>query len=94
MKPSESKKAFTPRQQAAILRLYVQQRLSTPETAKRLRLSVDLVVRFLQKRGLLRRRGRQPGTPQKLSVAARQNLEGELATTMDVALARKYGLTK
>jgi len=84
---------LTARQQATILRLYVQQRLSYTETAKRLPLSVDLVVGFLRKRGVLRRRGRQPGTPQKLSVAARKNLEGELATTMNVVLARKYGVS-
>jgi hypothetical protein len=86
------KKPFTARQQAAILRLYVQHRLPTPETAKRLQLSVDHVVQFLRERDALRHRG--PATPIKLSVAARQKLEGELATTMDVVLARKYGVSR
>jgi hypothetical protein len=66
--------------------------LPTPETAKRLGLSVNLVVRFLRNRGVLRRQG--PSIPLKLSLAARQNLEGKLATTMNVVLARKYGLSR
>jgi hypothetical protein len=86
------KKPLTALQEAVILRLYVRRRLPTPETAKRLRLPVHLVVRFLHKRGVLRHQG--PATPRKLSVAARQNLEGELATTMDGVLARKYGLSR
>jgi hypothetical protein len=93
MKCYKYKKPLTARQQAVILRLYVQQRLPTPETAKRLRLPVFLVVRFLRKRGVLRRQGGL-GIPRKISLAARQNLEGELATTMDVVLARKYGLSR
>ncbi len=92
MKCSNHKKPFTVPQKAAILRLYVRQRLPTPETARRLRLSVDHVVEFLRKRGVLRHQG--PATPKKISWAARQNLEGELPTTMDVVLARKYGLSR
>jgi hypothetical protein len=84
---------FTARQQAAILRLYVQQQLSTAETAKRLRLTVSPVLRFLHKHGVMRRQGSPPGTRGKLSLADRQSLEGELATTMDAVLARKYGLS-
>jgi hypothetical protein len=92
MKCYKYKKPFTARQQAAILRLYVQQCLPSPETAERLRLSVDHVKQFLRERGVLRHKGST--TPRKLSLAARQKLEGELATTMDVVLARKYGLTR
>lgn len=88
------KKPLTARQQAAILRLYVQQHLPPAKMAKRLRLSVALVVRLLRKRGVLRRRGRPPGTPIKLSVAARKKLGGELATTMNRDLARKYGVSR
>ena len=91
MKCYKYKKPFTARQQAAILRLYVQQCLPSPETAERLRLSVDHVKQFLRERGVLRHQG--PATPSKLSLAARPKLEGELATTMDVVLARKYGLS-
>jgi hypothetical protein len=94
MKHSKRRKPFTARQQAAILRLYLQQRLSTAETAKRLRFTVDPVIRFLRKRGVTRGQGRPRGTPTKISVAARQHLEGELATTMDVVLARKYGVSR
>src|ERR1017187_9771269 len=92
MKSYKYKKPLTARQQAAILRLYVQRRLPSLKTAKRLRLPESLVVGFLRKRGMLRHRG--PATPSKLSLAARQKLEGELATTMDVVLARKYGLCR
>jgi hypothetical protein len=91
MKSYKYKKPLTARQQAAILRLYVQQRLSTLKTAERLQLSVDRVVQFLRERGVLRHQG--PAKPSKLSLAARQKLEDELATTMDVVLARKYGLS-
>src|ERR1017187_5602440 len=91
MKSYKYKKPLTARQQAAILRLYVRQRLPTPETAKRLQLSVDRVVQFLRERGVLRHQG--PATPSKLSLAARQKLEGELATTMNAVLARKYGVS-
>jgi len=87
------RKPFTAPQKAAILRLYVRQRLPTPETAKRLQLSVDHVVEFLRERGVLRRQGGQ-GFPRKLSLAARRSLESELTTTMDVILARKYGLCR
>jgi hypothetical protein len=93
MNPSESKKAFTAHQQAAILGLYVEKRLQPTRTANRLGLPAALVVGFLQRRGVLRRRGPPPGTPRKLSVAARRNLEGELATTTDAVLARKYDLS-
>ncbi|MGD0060084.1 MAG: hypothetical protein ABSD58_11770 [Verrucomicrobiia bacterium] len=86
------KSPLTARQRAAILRLYEQQRLPCAKTAKRLRLSVRLVVGFLRKRGVLRRQG--PSIPRKLSLTARQKLEGEFATTLDVVLAKKYGLTK
>ena len=92
MKSYKYKKPLTARQHAAILRLYVRQRLPTPETAKRLQLSVDHVVQFLRERDVLRHQG--PATPSKLSLAARQNLEGELATTMNVVLAPKYGLSR
>src|ERR1017187_2020208 len=91
MKSYKYKKPLTARQQAAILRLYVRQRLPTPETAKRLQLSVDHVVQFLRERDVLRHQG--PATPSKLSLVARQNLEGELATTMNAVLARKYGVS-
>jgi hypothetical protein len=91
MKSYKYKKPLTARRQAAILRLYVQQRLSTPITAKRLRLSVDHVVQFLRERGVLRHQG--PATPRKLSLAARQKLEGELATTVNAVLARKYSVS-
>jgi len=94
MKRYKYKKTFTASQKAAILRLYVRQRLPTPETAKRLRLPIDPVIEFLRERGVLRRQGSPLGTPRKLSVAARQNLERDLATTMDVVLARKYGLSR
>jgi hypothetical protein len=92
MKCSKRKKPFTAPQTAAILRLYVQQRLPTPETAKRLRLSLDHVVQFLRERGVLRRQG--PTTPRKISLAARHKLESELPTTTDADLGRKYGLTR
>jgi hypothetical protein len=92
MKRSQHKQPFTAPQKAAILRLYLQQRLSTPETAKRLRLSVDHIVEFLRERGVLRHQG--PAIPRKISWEARQTLEGELATNMDVVLARKYGLSR
>jgi hypothetical protein len=87
-------KPFTASQKAAILRLYIRHRLSTAETAKRLRLSVHRVIRFLRKRDVMRRQGSPPGTPRKISVAARRNLERQLPTTMDVVLARKYGLSR
>lgn len=92
MKCSKRKKPFTAQQNAAILRLYVQERLPTPETAMRLELSVDHVVEFLRKRGVLRHQG--PATPTKISLAARRKLESELPTTTDTDLARKYGLSR
>jgi hypothetical protein len=94
MKRSRQKKLFTAREEAAILRLYVRQQLPAAETATRLRLTPDRVVNFLRQRGVMRRQGSPPGTPRKISMAARQNLERELPTTMDVVLARKYGLSR
>jgi DNA-binding CsgD family transcriptional regulator len=94
MKSYKHKNPFTARQQAAILRLYVQQRVPSRETAKRLRFPVYLVKGFLRKGGVMGHQGRPPGTGGKLSLADRQNLEGELATTMDVVLARKYRLSR
>jgi predicted DNA-binding protein YlxM (UPF0122 family) len=91
MKSYKYKKPLTARQQAAILRLYVQQRLSTLKTAERLQLSVDHVVQFLRERGVMRCQG--PAIGRKISLSARQNLEGELATTRDAVLARKYGVS-
>src|ERR1035437_6987206 len=91
MKSYKYNKPLMARQQAAILRLYVRQRLSSPETAKRLHLSVDQVVTCLRERGVLRHQG--PATPSKLSLVARQKLEDELATTVNAVLARKYGVS-
>jgi hypothetical protein len=91
MKPYKLKKPLTARQKAAILRFYVRQRLPSPETAKRLHLSTGRVLQFLRERSVLRHQG--PATPRKLSLADRQKLENELPTTMDVVLARKYGLS-
>ena len=84
---------FTARQAAAILRLYVQQCLPSPETAKRLRLPMSRVVRFLRQQDVLRTQG-GPGIPRRISLAARRRLESELPTTRDVVLARKYGVSK
>lgn len=93
MKPHTARKPFTARQGAAILRLYVQQWLPTTETAKRLRLPISYVVRFLRARGVLRCQG-GPGIPRKLSPAARRKLVSQLATTPNAILARKYGVSR
>ncbi len=86
-------KLFTPRQTAAILRLYVQQRLPALETAERLRFNASRVVRFLRQRGVMRPAG-NPGTPRKLFPPIRQKLERELPTTPSSMLARKYGVSR
>ena len=86
-------KLFTPRQTAAILRLYVQQRLPALETARRLHLNESRLVRFLRQRGVMRPAG-NPGTPRKLFPAVRQKLEHELPTTPSSTLARKYGVSR
>jgi hypothetical protein len=88
-----SDKLFTAPQEAAILRLYVQQCLPSPETARRLRLPLSRVVQFMRQRGVLRHQG-GPGIPRKISLEARRRLESELPTTRDVILARKYGVSK
>jgi hypothetical protein len=84
---------FTKQQQAALLRLYLGQHLPVPDTAKRLRLDPLQVKQFLRARRLLRGRG-NPGVPRKLTVSSRQELVSQLATTTDVVLARKYGVTR
>ncbi len=86
-------KLFTPRQTTAILRLYVQQRLPTLETARRLHLNESRVVRFLHQRGVMRPAG-NPGISWKLVPAIREKLKRELPTTPSSMLARKYGVSR
>jgi hypothetical protein len=93
MKCYSYKKLLTTRQQAAVSRLYVRQRLPAAETAKRLRLAVFRVTRFLRGGGLLRPQG-DHSSPQKISLAERQKLEAEMPTTLDAILARKYGVSR
>jgi hypothetical protein len=95
MKPLDLKdrKPLTKQQQADVLRLYLEQRLPAPDTARRLGLEHFQVRQFLRQRGVLRGRG-NPGIPTKLSVAGRQQLISELLTTTDVVLARKYGVSR
>ena len=88
-----SRSALTKREQAAVLQLYLEQRLPAPDTARRLHLDYLLVRRFLRVRGVLRGRG-NPGIPTKLTVAGRQKLITELKTVTDVVLARKYGISR
>src|SRR5437870_2184569 len=86
-------KPFTSRQTAAILRLYLQRRLTVTATAKRLRLSPHKVGTFLRQRGVARRRG-TPGVSRKLVPAIREKLKRELPTTQSSILARRYGVSK
>jgi len=91
MKCYKHKTPFTSRQQASILRLYVEQQLTVLVTAKRLRLSAGRVFRFLHERGVTRPRG---SGRRKLDPAKRKRLESELLATPDAVLARRYGLTR
>jgi DNA-binding CsgD family transcriptional regulator len=95
MKPLDLKhrKPLTKREQADILRLYLEQRLPAPDTARRLGLDHFQVRQFLRHRGILRGRG-NPGVPTKLSVTGREKLISELKTVTDVVLARKYGVSR
>jgi hypothetical protein len=85
---------LTAREEKAVLRLYVQERLPAQKTAERLRLDGYRVRRFLRNQDLLRPQGGSGGGgPSKLSPARRRELESEIPTSTNAVLARKYGLT-
>ena len=91
MKCSNSSRPFTAQQEAAILRLYVEKRMSGLATAKRLRLDGSRVYQFLHERGVFRPRGYHN---RKLDAAKQKRLESELPTTPNIVLARRYGLSR
>ena len=95
MKPLDLKKRkpLSKRQKTQILKLYLEQRLPAPDTARRLGLDHFQVRQFLRHRGVLRGRG-NPGIPTKLSIEGRQRLINELKTVTDVVLARKYSISR
>jgi len=84
-------KRFTAQQQAAILRLYVQQRVPGRVTAERLGLSISRVFEFLHDRGVMRPRGYHV---EKLAPAELKQLKRRLLTTQDSVLAQRYGLSR
>jgi hypothetical protein len=81
---------LTKRERAAVLRLYVRERLTVAKTAEQLQLTEYRVAQFLHSRGVVRPRG---SGLKKFSPEGRRELESELATTTDVVLARKYGVS-
>jgi len=83
----------TDRQAAAILELYVTQRLSYIATAGRLHIGQPRVRAFLVGRGLLRTQG-CAGSYDKLTPTILNQLKDELPTTPNAVLARKYAVSR